>query len=97
MLRDALYADYVEMVKRERGDYFGRFDETWLQTNAPMSLYWLPGQSRGFVTYPVITRAVRAKIATEMSTPFKFTIEAIQSIRGLDRAGYCFIWILLTR
>lgn len=72
-------ADYVEMVKRERGDHFGSFEENWLQKNHPLALTWVPRESRGMVTYPVISRAVRAKIATELATQFKFTVEAVQS------------------
>lgn len=71
-------AELVTMVRRDRSDHFGNFDESWLDRRHPLQMTWKPQMSKGMVTYPVIRRAVNAKIATELSTDVRLTIEPVR-------------------
>lgn len=71
-------AEAVTMVKRFRNDLFGQFDEEWLRTNHKLAMTYKPQSGKGFMTYPVIGRSIRSKIATEMNTPIKLTCEPVR-------------------
>jgi hypothetical protein len=73
-----LVTENVTMVKRDRSDYFGNFDEEWLDKRHPLQMTWKPQMSKGMVTYPVIRRSVNAKIATELATGIKLAIEPVR-------------------
>jgi hypothetical protein len=67
------------MVKRFRNDFFGNFNEEFLQRNTALALSYIPTLTKGMVTYPVIGRSIRSKIATEMNTSVKLHIEPAES------------------
>lgn len=77
-------AEAVAMTKRERGDYFGKFNEDWLDANHQLALVWQNGLSKGMMSYPLIARSIRAKQATEITTPLKFSIEPVYKDADLE-------------
>lgn len=71
----------VTMEKRYRADYFGFFHSN------QKTVEWIGMLGKGLVTYPVIMRAVRAKLAQSLNTNIKLQIEAARREPELEAAA----------
>lgn len=68
-------SDAVNMTFRKRGDYFGYFFGGGTRRSQ-----WRSFPGKGMVTYPVIGRSIRSKIATSCSTKVQIEVEAIRDV-----------------
>lgn len=71
----ARLAEAVTLTFRNRGDYFGYFNNR--STN--MSV-WRSFKGKGMVTYPIVGRAIRSKTATASGTKVQTYCEAVRDM-----------------
>lgn len=67
--------DAVTLTYRKRGDYFG-----YLYTRTRGNSQWRDIKGTGMVTYPVVGRSIRSKIATSVSTRIQTEVEAVRDL-----------------
>ena len=68
-------AEAVTLTMRKRGDYFGYFFN-----KSRSNSQWRAFTGAGMVTYPVIGRSIRSKIATAVSTRVQTETEAVRNV-----------------